>query len=229
MGRQGATRPLQRRWPLASGARTASHRPALTHALAHARTPQLFWDENGDEGGGEDDDEWDEGASCGGIDCGILREIAMLRLLNGAHPNVLSMRDVSRMENGTLALIMPKMAGSLAGAIEKQSLSGKDKLRVAALCLHSLAWLHSHGIIHVSLSAAAAAATAAAHAHTRCPRAGPHALNAFDAHVPRREPSRRAPSFLVFWCPSRATTTHPRCPSRPCPPFASRPARFEAR
>lgn len=78
-------------------------------------------------------------------------EIVMLRLLNGAHPNVLSMHDVSRMENETLALIMPKMAGSLAGAIEKQSLGNKEKLRVAALSLHALAWLHSHGIIHRDL------------------------------------------------------------------------------
>ena len=112
---------------------------------------KLFWDETGDEEG--EGEEWEEDAASNGIDAGILREIAMLRLLNGAHPNVLSMHDVSRMDgaNETLALIMPKMAGSLSGAIEKKSLSGKEKLKVAALSLHALAWLHEHGIIHRDL------------------------------------------------------------------------------
>ena len=109
---------------------------------------KLFWDENGEE---EDDDCWDDDYNpTGGVDCGILREIAMLRLLNGAHPNVLSMHDVSRMndKDATLALVMPKQAGSLSSAIEKQSLGNKEKLKVAALSLHALAFLHSHGIIH---------------------------------------------------------------------------------
>ena len=106
---------------------------------------KLFWDENGEE---DEDNECEEG---GGIDCGILREIAMLRMLNGAHPNLLSVHDVSRMENETLALIMPKMAGSLSGAIEKKTLSGKEKLKVAALSLHALAFLHEHGVIHRDL------------------------------------------------------------------------------
>ena len=85
---------------------------------------KLFWDENGDENWEDDDDEWcdDEDKASGGVDCGILREIAMLRMLNGAHPNVLSMHDVSRMndKDATLALVMPKQAGSLSSAIEKQ-------------------------------------------------------------------------------------------------------------
>lgn len=116
---------------------------------------KLFWDENGDENWEEDDDEWcdDEDKASGGVDCGILREIAMLRLLNGAHPNVLSMHDVSRMndKDATLALVMPKQAGSLSGAIEKQSFGNKEKLKVAALSLHALAFLHHHGIIHRDL------------------------------------------------------------------------------
>ena len=113
---------------------------------------KLFWDENGDEGG-DDDEECDDEWASSGMDAGILREIVMLRLLNAAHPNVLSMHDVSRMDgaNETLALIMPKMAGSLAGAIEKKSLGNKEKLKVAALALHALAWLHEHGIIHRDL------------------------------------------------------------------------------
>ena len=82
-----------------------------------------------------------------GIDCGILREIVMLRLLNGAHPNIMNLHDVSKME-GAMALIMPKLAGDLAGAIEGGGLTNKAKLKVAALSLHALAFMHSHGIIH---------------------------------------------------------------------------------
>jgi hypothetical protein len=84
---------------------------------------KTFWEE--ERGGGNDDDEWNEGddddwdsaADIPGIDCGVLREIVMLRLLNGAHPHLMSLLDVSRMD-GDLCLIMPKMAGHLTGAIE---------------------------------------------------------------------------------------------------------------
>ena len=83
---------------------------------------------------------------------GILREIVMLRLLNGAHPNLMQLVDVSKM-NGALAMVMPKAAaGSLSGALEKKTLSNKDKLRVAAKSLHALAFLHSHGIVRCRLS-----------------------------------------------------------------------------
>ena len=78
---------------------------------------------------------------------GVLREVAMLRMLNGAHPNVLTVADVSTME-GAVCMVMPKLAGTLAGAIEKQTLGNKEKLRVAALSLHALAFLHSFDIIH---------------------------------------------------------------------------------
>lgn len=109
---------------------------------------KTFYEEN-DDGDGEwdDDGEWDEGSGSG-IDCGILREIAMLRLLNGAHPNVMSMVDVSRMDKGDLSLVLPKMAGDLTHAISAQKLSNKDKVKVAALSLHALAFMHEHGIIH---------------------------------------------------------------------------------
>lgn len=97
-----------------------------------------------------DDEEWDE-CSGAGIDCGVLREIAMLRLLNGAHPNVMSMVDVSRMDKGDLCLVLPKMAGDLTHAIAAQKLTNKDKVKVAALSLHALAFMHEHGIIHRDL------------------------------------------------------------------------------
>ena len=106
-----------------------------------------------------EDEEWDEEAEewvysepeASGLDLGILREIAMLRLLNGAHPNVMAMHDVSEMEQDgetKFCMIMKKQAGDLTGAVEKKTLSGKAKLRIAALALHALAWMHSHGVIH---------------------------------------------------------------------------------
>ena len=113
---------------------------------------KTFWEEEaeGDEGWEDDDGEWHDESSPSGIDCGILREIVMLRLLNGAHPNLMRLTDISEMD-GCLALVMPMAAGSLAGAIEKGTLNNKDKLRVAAKALHALAFLHSHGIIHRDL------------------------------------------------------------------------------
>ena len=47
-----------------------------------------------------------------------------------------------------LAMIMPRMHGDLAGAIEKGTLHNKAKLRIAAHLLHALAFMHSHGLIH---------------------------------------------------------------------------------
>ena len=76
--------------------------------------------------------------------------MVMLRLLNGAHPNLMRLVDVSEMD-GCLAMVMPMAAGSLTSALEKGSLTNKDKLRVAAKSLHALSFLHSHGIIHRDL------------------------------------------------------------------------------
>jgi serine/threonine protein kinase len=113
---------------------------------------KTFWEEERGRGGG--DDEWEEGdedweePDVPGIDCGVLREIVMLRALNCAHPHLMSLVDVSRMD-GDLCLVMPKCTGgSLSGAIEGGGLSNKDKLRIAALTLHGLAFMHRHGIIH---------------------------------------------------------------------------------
>eukprot|EP00966_Prymnesium_polylepis_P199864 4631902-Prymnesium_polylepis.1 len=72
----------------------------------------------------------------------------MLRLLNGGHPNLMHIEDISSDIEGQLGFVMPKMAGSLKGAIEKGSLSGKQKVRVAALTLHALAHMHSFDMIH---------------------------------------------------------------------------------
>ena len=117
---------------------------------------KTFWEEeaegNDDEGWGDDDDGgwWDE-AAAPGIDCGVLREICMLRLLNGAHPHLMAMHDVSKMvEDGEekMLMVMPAQAGSLSGAIEGGGLTNKAKMRIAVLSLHALAFLHSHGVIH---------------------------------------------------------------------------------
>lgn len=115
---------------------------------------KTFWEESAEDGDGgweDDDGEWHDDNATPGIDCGVLREIAMLRLLNGAHPNLMSLHDVSRMDKGDLAVVMPKMNGALSGAIAGGGLSNKDKLKVAALSLHTLAFMHAHGIIHRDL------------------------------------------------------------------------------
>ena len=112
----------------------------------------LCYDDDGNEGAAKIFPFWDaDGDECDenvvGLDCCVLREIAMLRLLNGAHPNLMRITDISEVE-GQLCFVMPKMAGSLAGAIEAGGLSNKEKLRVAALSLHTLSFLHSFDIIH---------------------------------------------------------------------------------
>ena len=113
---------------------------------------KTFWDEGGEEDGWWDDDgEWHAAENTNGMDCGLLREIVMLRLLNGAHPNLMSIVDVSELD-GRFAMVMPAAAGgSLSKALEKKTLSNKDKLRVAAKSLNALAFLHEHGIIHRDL------------------------------------------------------------------------------
>ncbi|KOO30844.1 calcium calmodulin-dependent protein kinase [Chrysochromulina tobinii] len=113
---------------------------------------KTFWDEGGEEDGWWDDDgEWHAAENTNGMDCGLLREIVMLRLLNGAHPNLMSLVDVSELD-GRFAMVMPAAAGgSLSKALEKKTLSNKDKLRVAAKSLNALAFLHEHGIIHRDL------------------------------------------------------------------------------
>jgi serine/threonine protein kinase len=118
---------------------------------------KTFWDEGGEEDGWWDDDgEWHAAENTNGMDCGLLREIVMLRLLNGAHPNLMSLVDVSELD-GRFAMVMPAAAGgSLSKALEKKTLSNKDKLRVAAKSLNALAFLHEHGIIHRAIGDAIA-------------------------------------------------------------------------
>ena len=91
-----------------------------------------FWDADGEE--------CEENVV--GLDRCVLREVAMLRLLNGGHPNLMHIDDISFDIEGQLGFVMPKMAGSLKGAIEKGSLSNKQKARVAALTLHALCFMH---------------------------------------------------------------------------------------
>ena len=74
----------------------------------------------------------------------------MLRFLNGSHPGVMKIDDISELD-GSLCMIMPKLAGDLTHALEKKTLSNKEKLRVAALSLNALCYLHEHGILHRDL------------------------------------------------------------------------------
>ena len=53
-------------------------------------------EEDGDE---DEDEEWEEGGGSSGLDVGVLRELSILRLLNGAHPNIMRMVDVSNIED----------------------------------------------------------------------------------------------------------------------------------
>jgi serine/threonine protein kinase len=102
----------------------------------------------------EEEDEEDEFDTCEGersLPVGVLREISMLKLLHGAHPALMRVVDVAEIEQEgrkMLAMIMPRMHGDLAGAIEKGTLHNKAKLRIAAHLLHALAFMHSHGLIH---------------------------------------------------------------------------------
>eukprot|EP00729_Bicosta_minor_P002009 gene2009-32441_t len=87
-----------------------------------------------------------------GLQIDVLREISMLRYLNGAHPNVIRMHDASYLDNEdgvpAFTMIMPKAAGSLGGAIEDKTLKGSVKMTIAALLLHALDWMVSHNVMH---------------------------------------------------------------------------------
>ncbi|KAL1511988.1 hypothetical protein AB1Y20_005263 [Prymnesium parvum] len=95
-----------------------------------------------------DEDEDDE--SSRGLDVGTIREISMLRTLNGSHPSIMRLIDVSTLD-GSLCMIMPKLAGDLDHAIKDKTLSNKQKLRVAALSLNAMCYLHENGIMHRDL------------------------------------------------------------------------------
>ena len=83
----------------------------------------------------------------GGVDVGVLRELSVLRLINGAHPNIMRMIDVTEIE-GKLTMIMPRAASNLSDAIEKQKLSCVQKVRVAVLLLDALEFLASNSLMH---------------------------------------------------------------------------------
>lgn len=57
------------------------------------------FDQNEDENDEDEDEEWEEGSGSSGMDVGALREMSILRLLNGAHPNIMRMIDVSHIED----------------------------------------------------------------------------------------------------------------------------------
>ena len=109
---------------------------------------KVFEPEDEEEEWDEEASEWDARGADAGMAIGAVREMSMLRLLNGAHPNVMRMADVSIFE-GEICMIMPCAAeGSLAGAIERKRLTSKQKLRIAALLLHALEWLASLRVMH---------------------------------------------------------------------------------
>jgi serine/threonine protein kinase len=103
-------------------------------------------DDSSEDESDDSEDDWTPSSSSG-VDVGALREISMLRFINGAHPNIMRLFDVTTM-GGSLCMIMPKAKGSLADAIEKQSLSGSQKLTIATLLLHAVAFLARHGVMH---------------------------------------------------------------------------------
>ena len=57
------------------------------------------FDQCEEEGEEDEDGEWEEGGGSSGLDVGVLRELSILRLLNGAHPNIMRMVDVSNIED----------------------------------------------------------------------------------------------------------------------------------
>ena len=72
------------------------------------------FDQSEEDGGDEDEDEeWEEGGGSSGLDVGVLRELSILRLLNGAHPNIMRMVDVSNIEDhvrGSASALVPPPA-----------------------------------------------------------------------------------------------------------------------
>jgi serine/threonine protein kinase len=105
-----------------------------------------------------DDEEEDEKES--GLSLGALREISILRLFRheNAHPNIIAIHDVqtgfSDEERGAgtddcLSMAMELFPeGSLMDAIEKNSLSKAQKIRVAHGLLSAVAHLHENSILH---------------------------------------------------------------------------------
>jgi len=107
------------------------------------------FEEDSDDADSDSDDseaEWTP-KSDSSIEVGVLRELSMLRFLNGGHPHIMRIVDITIMEN-SLCMIMPKAAGCLGDAITKQTLSGALKLRVAIHLLDAVDFLASHGVMH---------------------------------------------------------------------------------
>eukprot|EP00965_Chrysotila_dentata_P053091 1762010-Pleurochrysis_carterae.AAC.2 len=109
-------------------------------------------DDGYDEEAEDDDDDYEpSGGNDGALPIGVLREISILRFLNGAHPNIMRVQDVSELDQDgqrRLCMVMPKMQGDLSAAIANGSLQNKQKLLIAARLLHALSFMHSHGLIH---------------------------------------------------------------------------------
>ena len=66
-------------------------------------------DENDDE---DEDQEWEDRSGSSGMDVGALREMSILRLLNGAHPNIMRMVDVSHIEDQARGTALPRRGNS---------------------------------------------------------------------------------------------------------------------
>lgn len=106
----------------------------------------------------EDDDEDEEEEV--GLSLGALREISALRLFRheNAHPHIIEIHDIQTAfgeeeagagTGGCLSMAMDLFPeGSLMDAIEKNSLSKTEKIRVAHGLLSAVAHLHENSILH---------------------------------------------------------------------------------
>ena len=71
---------------------------------------KVFDQSEEDDGDEDEDEEWEEGGGASGLGVGVLRELSILRLLNGAHPNIMRMVDVSNIEDqvrGSASALVP--------------------------------------------------------------------------------------------------------------------------
>lgn len=144
----------------------------------------------------------------------------MLRMLNGAHPNIMRLDDVSEID-GRLCMVMPKLSGSLAQAIESKSLSSKQKLHISTLLLHALSFLHENGVMHrdskrqESIPTQLSHVTHITHTHSTHSTDAPHTFHTRSTHVPHTLSTRSTQRFSEIPAPpshrSQARQHPPRC------------------
>ena len=72
----------------------------------------------------DEDEDWEDNGGSSGMDVGALREMSILRLLNGAHPNIMWMVDVSHIEDQARAAAAPQQrrsSGSPAHSVPRRA------------------------------------------------------------------------------------------------------------